>query len=179
MSDFYSSDIDEKISDSENDYDSSVDDTEEKSQTEIDEEEKQKYDLENNKEFDPFYNDFLEFEEMSELMSSKLSVGTYQNKKKRNEDRKTKPYINKYEFTKLIGIRMEQITNGSQILLENKVINECKNNTLLMSLKEMENDRFPLILKRRYVDKRGDYSYEEWKVSEFRNIKQMIRYYSQ
>jgi len=82
MSDYYSSDIDEKISDSDNDYDSSVDDTDEKSQTEIDEEEKQKYDLENNKEFDPFYNDFLEFEEMSELMSSKLSVGTNQYKKK-------------------------------------------------------------------------------------------------
>lgn len=175
MSDYYSSD--EKISDNEDDYESSIDDTDEISKTELDDEEKQKYDLENNKEFDPFYNDFLEFEEMNELMSSKLTVGTNQNKKKRNEDRKTKPYINKYEFTKLIGIRMEQITNGSQILLEKNIIDECKNDTLLMALKEMEQDRFPLILKRRYVDKRGDYAYEEWKVSEFKNKNQMIRYY--
>jgi DNA-directed RNA polymerase subunit K/omega len=178
MSDYYSEEG--GLTSEDEEYESSIegDDIDDKTQTEIEEEEKLKFDLENNKEFDPFYNDFIEFEEMTELTSSKISAGTNHIKKKRNEDRKTKPYINKYEFTKLIGIRMEQITNGSQILLDTKLIKECKNNTLLMALREMETNNFPLILKRKYVDRRGDYTYEEWKVSEFININQMIKYYN-
>jgi len=130
-------------------------------------------DLDNNKEFDPFFNDYVEFEEMIEINSSKLNF--YKIKSK--EDRKTKPYINKYEFTKLLGIRTEQITNGAQILLNNEQIIECKKKPLLLAMKEMEEKTFPLILKRRYVDKKGDYTYEEWKVEELYNVKQMILYF--
>jgi DNA-directed RNA polymerase subunit K/omega len=131
-------------------------------------------DLDKNPDFDPFYNDFIEFEEMTELSNAKLNFY----KIKKSEDRKTKPFINKYEFTKLLGIRTEQITNGAQILLSNEKIQECKRKPLLLAMKEMEDKTFPLILKRRYVDKKGDYTYEEWKIEEFENIYQMILYFN-
>lgn len=131
-------------------------------------------DLDKNPDFDPFYNEFIEYEEMTELSNAKLNFY----KIKKNEDRKTKPFINKYEFTKLLGIRTEQITNGSQILLSNKIINECKKKPLLLAMKEMELKTFPLILKRRYVDKKGDYTYEEWKIEDFKNVLQMINYFN-
>lgn len=153
-----------EISDDEIENDELIDDT----LTKLEE-----IDLDNNKEFDPFYNEYIEYEEMIELNSTKLNFY----KVKSNEDRKTKPYINKYEFTKLLGIRTEQITNGAQILLSKENIEYCKKKPLLLAMKEMEEKTFPLILKRRYVDKKGDYAYEEWRIHELENITQMIEYF--
>ncbi len=57
----------------------------------------------------------------------------------------TSLYLNKYEITKILSKRCEQLENGSQPLISNF---EMYNNVYDIALKELNEKKIPFILKR-------------------------------
>ena len=57
----------------------------------------------------------------------------------------TSIYLNKYEITKILSKRCEQLENGSQPLISNF---EIYNNVYDIALKELNDKKIPFILKR-------------------------------
>lgn len=88
-------------------------------------------------------------------------------------NKKTRPYLNKYEFTKIIGIRAEQIINGAQVLVSTNQKDPIK-----IALIELKEKRLPFLLRRRILDKNKEFIYEDWSLDNMKNLDSMIEYYS-
>lgn len=84
------------------------------------------------------------------------------------DKRDTRPYINKFEFTKLYGVRTQQILNGSPPL-----IHVPPNVTDARDIVKLEFSQkvIPIII-RRYISQS---KYEDWRVSEFLNLDAFIK----
>ena len=74
------------------------------------------------------------------------------------DDRTTMPYLTKFEKTKIIGVRMQQISSGAVPL----VSTEDLSNTEEIVLKELEERCIPLTIKRPLPNGK----YELWKLDE-------------
>ena len=80
-----------------------------------------------------------------------------------NETRTTRPYMSKFEFTKLYGLRTQQISNGANPLV--KVPSNITDAKDIVKL-ELRQQKIPIII-RRYTSIR---TYEDWQVSDFLNL---------
>ena len=78
-------------------------------------------------------------------------------------EKKTKPYLTKFELTKIIGCRATQIENGAPTLLKHvpKNIRDSKSIAEL----EFENKLVPFMI-RRYLP---NGTFEDWKITDFLN----------
>ena len=88
-----------------------------------------------------------------DIISVQKSYSDYTTK-----DRKTQPYINKYERAKILGIRAQQLANGMQPL----VSVEGKRDIYEIVEAEYREGVIPLII-RRYLP---DNTHEDWKISD-------------
>ncbi len=89
-----------------------------------------------------------------EIISVERSYSDYVSK-----DKRTLPYINKYERAKILGIRAQQIAKGMKPLVN--VTN--KTNIYEIVEEEYQKKLIPLIV-RRYLP---DNTHEDWKLSDF------------
>ena len=78
-------------------------------------------------------------------------------------EKKTRPYITKFEKVKIIGTRAAQIENGNSPLVI--VPNNITSSLEIASL-EYSNKKIPLLI-RRYL---SNGSYEDWRISDFVNV---------
>jgi len=60
-------------------------------------------------------------------------------------NKKTKPYLTKYEKTKLLGVRAQMIANGSQALVK---VPDYITNTLDIAELELKEKKIPLLIRR-------------------------------
>ena len=91
------------------------------------------------------------------IISVQESYNNYTNNK-----RQTRPYINKYERAKILGMRAEQIAKGMQPLVSTK----GKRNIYEIVEAEYKEGVIPLII-RRYLPNN---THEDWRLSDFVNI---------
>jgi DNA-directed RNA polymerase I, II, and III subunit RPABC2 len=89
---------------------------------------------------------------------STLDEVTNQNTK----NRRTLAILSKYEKAKIIGIRAQQISMGSNIYLDNV---HGYTNPLDIAKEELRQKRTPLIVRRNVVGKKG-VIHEDWRVEE-------------
>ncbi len=89
-----------------------------------------------------------------EIISVEKSYSDYTSK-----ERRTLPYINKYERAKILGIRAQQIAKGMKPLV--KTTN--KTNIYEIVEEEYKKKLIPLII-RRYLP---DNTHEDWKLTDF------------
>lgn len=84
------------------------------------------------------------------------------------EVRRTLPFVSKFEASKLIGSRAHQLASGQEPLVDINIYNENGDKVgqlvdpLDIAYKELKEDKFPMILKR----KMGKDEYEEWTIDE-------------
>lgn len=72
---------------------------------------------------------------------------------------KTSPHLSKYEKTRVLAERAQQITNGSPVFID---VSEGQYvDTYTIAMKELENKKIPFIIKRPYGN-----TFEYWKVKD-------------
>ena len=74
----------------------------------------------------------------------------------RKKSYKTPPYLTKYEKTKILAERSQQLTNGAMRFVEGDFTN-----TYDIALKELQERKLPFILKRPYGN-----TFEYWKIKD-------------
>ena len=74
-------------------------------------------------------------------------------------EKKTKPFLTKYEKTKLLGVRAQMIANGATPLIS--VPNDVTD-TLTIAKLELKEKKIPLLI-RRYLP---DSTYEDWRLED-------------
>lgn len=82
-------------------------------------------------------------------------------KKYYKDSRQTRPYLTKFEKTKLIGVRAQQLASGSEAMIElegNETIVE-------IAKKELEQKKIPFLI-RRYLPNQ---KYEDWRLTDMIN----------
>jgi DNA-directed RNA polymerase I, II, and III subunit RPABC2 len=84
----------------------------------------------------------------------------------------TKPYMTKFEFTKIIGVRAEQIMQGAQVYADS-----IDNSPIAIAVSELREKKIPLIIRRKLMDKHKIF-YEDWKIEEFENIENLLSFYN-
>lgn len=72
----------------------------------------------------------------------------------------TYPYITKYEKTRILGVRATQISMNSPVMVDTNGLTD----PLKIALKEFEEKKIPLIIRRRLPDG----TYEDWKLTDFK-----------
>ena len=75
----------------------------------------------------------------------------------------TRPYITKFEKTKIIGIRATQIENGDKPLI---VVPEQIISSIQIAELELKNRVIPLIIRRKLTNG----TFEDWKLNDFINL---------
>jgi DNA-directed RNA polymerase I, II, and III subunit RPABC2 len=85
---------------------------------------------------------------------------TYDNMKDKNTQRRTIPFLTKYEKARIIGKRAMQISKGSPPLVE---IGDLES-PIDIAKKELMERKIPFIIRRPLPDG----SYEDWRVDELR-----------
>jgi DNA-directed RNA polymerase I, II, and III subunit RPABC2 len=80
------------------------------------------------------------------------------------EIRHSRPFLTKYEFNQIIGLRTTHLSKGAPILLELTEDYKIKSNMDLreIALKELLEGKLPYIVKRRMPNGK----YEQWKLAE-------------
>lgn len=82
----------------------------------------------------------------TQIMSTNIDLETfYQNYEKMKETYITLPKLNKYEKTKIISERAQQIANGSISFLKNP---ETYNSVQEIALEELKQKKIPFIIER-------------------------------
>ena len=76
----------------------------------------------------------------------------------KEDEKKTLPYLTKYEKAKLIGIRSQQLANGAIPLVKTVGLK----NTIDIAGKELKERKIPLIIRRFLPNK----TYEDWMIDE-------------
>ncbi len=82
-----------------------------------------------------------------------------------NKERITRPYITKFERTKILGTRAAQIEGGAKVLLQKSKLKKARQAIQIAEL-EYQEKLIPFII-RRYLPSG---QYEDWKFSDFHNI---------
>lgn len=94
-------------------------------------------------------------------MSEDINV-LMKNYEKNKEKYRTKPVISKYEKTRILSERANQINNGSKIFIDT-----TKDNAYNIALEEYELKKIPFIIKRKLPDNK---TIEYWKVIDLIDI---------
>ena len=71
----------------------------------------------------------------------------------------TEPILNKYEYTKILGMRAQQIANGSEPLIK---VTKDLNNEVLIAKEELRQRKTPIIIERKI----GENEFEHWKLED-------------
>lgn len=116
---------------------------------------------------EPFWNDDIELEDNQSQTSEPTEA------ENRAVQKSTNPYMTKYEFTKLIGVRAEQIMNGSHVFVNPSGIDD----SILLAVKELKEHKIPLKIRRQVPDK-NSFKNEDWSTNEFKNIDILLRFYN-
>ncbi len=85
--------------------------------------------------------------------------------KYQNKSRMTRPYLTKFERTKILGTRAAQIEGGAKALLQKDKLKNVRQAIQIAEL-EFQEKAIPFII-RRYLPTG---QYEDWKFSDFHNI---------
>lgn len=83
-----------------------------------------------------------------------------QNYSKMKSEYITSPYLNKYEKTKIISERAQQLANGAKPLLKNP---ESYSSVYEIALQELKSKKIPFIIKRPVANR-----YEYWKLEDLK-----------
>ena len=83
---------------------------------------------------------------------------SYRNLKEKTKSRKTKKYINKYEYAKIISTRAQQIANNFPPLI--KIEYDLYMSPEQIAIEEFKQNKIPLILRRYFPNGK----YEDWKL---------------
>ena len=95
------------------------------------------------------------------LSSTPEDLNTFNtNYEKNKKNYITSPFLNKYEKTKIISERAQQIANGSVPLLKNP---ESYSSVFEIALEELKQKKIPFIIKRPVAN-----SFEYWKLEDLR-----------
>jgi DNA-directed RNA polymerase subunit K/omega len=97
----------------------------------------------------------IEFEDTNTFNDSRELLTNYDNIKKKN---RSKPVMSKFERTKIIGLRAQQISSGSVPLIE---VPKHVTSTLQIAELELEQRKTPFIIKRKFGK-----NIEYWKVED-------------
>lgn len=92
-----------------------------------------------------------------ELIDVNLTYTNINNKKKI-----TRPYLTKFEKSKLLGIRAQQLSNGADPMVP---ITSSETNIIKIAEKELYHKKIPLLV-RRYLPNN---EYEDWRLKDFLN----------
>lgn len=82
--------------------------------------------------------------------------------KSKNKKKKTVPFLNKFEKARLIGVRIQQLSSGS----EPKISTAGLNSIIEIVEEELKQRKIPLIIKRNLPNGES----EEWKLEEFEKV---------
>ncbi len=82
--------------------------------------------------------------------------------KSKNKKKKTVPFLNKFEKARLIGVRIQQLSSGS----EPKISTGGLNSIVEIVEEELKQRKIPLIIKRNLPNGES----EEWKLEEFEKV---------
>lgn len=74
----------------------------------------------------------------------------------------TEPILTKYEYTKILGMRAQQIANNSEPLIK---VTKDLDNPIAIAKEEIRQRKSPIILKRKI----GEDQYEYWKLEDLKN----------
>jgi len=74
----------------------------------------------------------------------------------------TDPILTKYEYTKILGMRAQQIANNSEPLIE---VTKDLDNPISIAKEEIRQRKSPIILKRKI----GEEQFEYWKLEDLKN----------
>ena len=98
-------------------------------------------------------DDYEVMDDLSFQVEEDVDLRKYETMKKKY---KTPPYLTKYEKTKILSERAQQLTNGSDKFVEGDFTS-----TYDIALKELQERKIPFILKRPYGN-----TFEYWKVKD-------------
>jgi DNA-directed RNA polymerase subunit K/omega len=85
-----------------------------------------------------------------------------QNYSKLKKKYQTRPYLTKYEKTKILSERSQQIANGSKPFIKNP---ESFSSVYEIAMEELKNKRIPFIIQRPFNN-----SFEYWKLEDLNII---------
>ena len=91
-----------------------------------------------------------------ELLSVHNTYSTYY-----KTQRKTRPFITKFEKSKLIAFRIQQISNGANPMVE---VKDNETNIENIVLREYREKKIPLLVRRYLTDN----TYEDWRITDFK-----------
>ncbi len=74
----------------------------------------------------------------------------------------TDPILTKYEYTKILGMRAQQIANNSEPLIK---VTKDLDNPIDIAKEEIRQRKSPIILKRKI----GENQFEYWKLEDLKN----------
>ena len=72
---------------------------------------------------------------------------------------KSEPILTKYEYTKILGMRAQQIANGSEPLIK---VTKDLDNEVLIAKEELRQRKTPIIIERKI----GENEFEYWKLED-------------
>ena len=98
-------------------------------------------------------DDYEVMDDLSFQVEEDVDLSNYETMKKAY---KTPPYLTKYEKTKILSERAQQLTNGSEKFVEGDFTS-----TYDIALQELQERKIPFILKRPYGN-----TFEYWKVKD-------------
>ena len=98
-------------------------------------------------------DDYEVMDDKAFQVEENIDLRKYETMKKKY---KTPPYLTKYEKTKILSERAQQLTNGSEKFVEGDFTS-----TYEIALKELQERKIPFILKRPYGN-----TFEYWKVKD-------------
>lgn len=167
---YYGSDPEAEEYETEEELDEEVEEAEEEEEAvDVLDEDIEKEDEREEEEEEP-----AEEDDMSEYFESNI-IPTYEDKEAKTflstldevtnqntKNRRTLAILSKYEKAKIIGIRAQQISMGSNIYLDNV---HGYTNPLDIAKEELRQKRTPLIVRRNVVGKKG-VVHEDWRVEE-------------
>jgi len=87
------------------------------------------------------------------------NIDVYANYEENKKHNVTKNYLTKYERTKIIGLRSQQIATGSPVFTD---VPDGMINSIDIAKKELRERKIPFILKRNV----GKNKYEYWKLED-------------
>ena len=110
---------------------------------------------------DEFDNEDNDYEETEQIVIEANTedclefMKQYQKNKRKN---KTSPNLTKYERTRVLSDRAQQISDGSKPLIKNP---ERFTTAYVIALEELKNEKIPYIIKRPYSN-----GFEYWKLED-------------
>lgn len=114
-------------------------------------------------------NEIAEIDSISDTYNNELdkqeteiNIKSYEDIMSEKREKKTVPFLNKYEKARLLGVRRQQLANGAQPKINTQFFTNIDD----IVNEELKQRKTPLIIQRKLPD-----GYiEEWKIEEFINV---------